>query len=273
VLGWIETHRDWLPESMQDRAGWRLAFFLVAAPGPLVAALVLAIGPVRRNIDDAIRRAGGSLVEYLKENAAAAGGLYAALGLYGLALYAMYAWTPVYIVRILGVSPAETGVWIGVAYSAGSVAGVILAWVIAKIAARRLGIMAPVRIYQFSMLFALVPILMQLGVTEPWQAYTLVAVQTAATNMGAALVPTMLQDISPAMIRGRVIAFATFVYSLVTAAAPVLVGALSDSLSAQPRGLLWALVIVSAPCMLAAFIVLKITEPAFRRTINAYAPV
>lgn len=211
VIAAVEAHRSSLSPAFAALAAWRIAFFAVAAPGVLVAAAVMLIGPVARKTARVAHEAGKGLLGHYRRHWRAAGGVYAAGGFYGLGLYAIYAWTPVYIIRILKAAPSEVGY----------------------------GIMMPMRVYQVSMVVVLVPILLQLAVTRPWQAYVLAGVQLALTTAGTAMTPTMLQDISPPDVRGRVMAIYTFFCFLVASVAPLLVGAVSDALAVHTRGLLW----------------------------------
>ncbi len=272
AIAWIDAHRVLLPESIQSWAAWRLAFLAVAAPGVPIALAVLAIGPVKRIVNHAVPQAMVSIKSYVREHWPALLGLYTAASLYGIAQYAAYAWAPVYIMRILGASPADVGVGVGAASTIGSVAGVCFAAVVTKLLRPRFGVMAPLRLYLAAMAATLIPVVLQLAVQHPWQAYVLIGIQTATGIAGASLMPTLLQDISPALIRGRVIALGTAFFVVSIAGAPVLVGFVSDALEGDPRGLLWALVLVSTPAIAAGVLLLKLADGAFRRTVEAFAP-
>ena len=147
-----------------------------------------------------------------------------------------------------------------------------LAGAAARLLRDRFAIMTPMRILQVSLIVALVPLLLLLIVAQPWQAYVLVAVLICACTTGTALTPTMLQDIAPGPIRGQVIAINTVFYAVMGSLAPVLVGAASDAFSAHPRGLLWAVVLVTAPSLAAAAMLLILIDRPFRRTITSFAP-
>lgn len=272
VVGALETHRASLPGVFAHMSAWRVAFLIVAAPGALIAAAVALIGPVARRHDKAAQQAGGGLVAYFREHWRTAAGFYLTVGFYGMALFATMAWTPVMVIRVLHASATQVGYGFGLAFSIGSVAGIALAATLSKLLRARFGIMTPMRIFQGSLILALVPILLMLVVTHPWQVYVLVAIQLAACTTGTALTPTMLQDISPGAIRGQVISLNTVPYALMGSLGPVLIGAVSDRFAGHPQGLLWAMVIVSAPSLAAASLILMLVDRAFRRTINSFAP-
>lgn len=272
VVGAVEAHRASLPGALAHLSAWRVAFFIVAAPGALIAAAVALIGTVVRRHDKAAQAAIGGVKAYFREHWRTAAGFYLAMGFYGLAQVATMTWTPVTVIRVLGASPAEAGYGFGLAFSIGSIVGVLLAGVASRLLQGRMGIMTPMRILQGSLLLALIPILLLLLVTRPWQAYVLVAALIAACMTGTALSPTMVQDISPARIRGQVISINSVFYTLLGSAGPILVGVFSDGLGANPRGLLWALVAISAPAVAAAALILMLVDRQFRRTITSFGP-
>jgi hypothetical protein len=197
------------------------------------------------------------------------GGFCFAFALSGLGIIATATWTPVFLVRGLGAPAAEVGIHYGSAAAAGSLAGVCLAWIGSKLLAGRFGVLTPMRLYQASLIASLVPTVLLLGVRHPWQVYALIGIEIAVTMMGSGLAPTIWQDISPARLRGRVIAIAGVVVTLVQYSGPVLGGALSDALSGHSRGLLWAIVIVAGSSTAAAAVLLLINDRAFRQTMQS----
>lgn len=272
LIGWIGDHRGGLPPELSALPTWRLAFLVVALPGLPIAAAVTAIGRIRRTGASTKASPLPGLVAYLRDNAMSVGGLCASISCYGVAAFATYAWIAPYIIRDFGVTPAWAGYGVGEAFVFGSIAGVLLAGALAKRLSRQYGLMTPVRLYESSMLLASVPLLLQLVATSSREACVLLGIQMTFVTFGTALTPTLLQDISPAPLRGRVIALLTFAYSLVSAVSPVLVGGLSDELSSVSRGLLLALLAVSLPALLGAFVFVRAIEQPLARTIQAYSP-
>jgi MFS family permease len=272
VIGAVTAHRANLPAPLATTATWRIAFFVVAAPGVLIATLVALIGSIARQSPKETLTASNGVLAYYRGHWRTAGGVYVSGGLYALVYYATMVWTPVMVMRILGAPPAEVGLGIGAAFSIGSIVGVFLAGSVAKVLRSKFGIMTPMRIFQGSLLLTTVPLVLLLTATQPWQVYVLAGVQMAVATTGTALTPTMLQDIAPGRIRGQLIAIYTLFYSLIASISPVLVGAVSDALARYPRGLLWALVIVPVPCLIFAVLILALIDRHFRRTIGAFAP-
>jgi MFS family permease len=269
ILAWLATHHPAFPVSLRQLATWRLAFLAAALPGLPLAAAVLAMGRVERTTAARSKQTVDSLGRYFREHWRTAIAFCLAFSTSGLGLVAISVWTPVYVIRGLGASPADVGVHYGAAVTLGSLTGLGIAWISSRLLTPRYGSMTPLRLYRASLLASLIPMLLLLAVRQPWQVYVLIGIATALTNVGSGLAPTIWQDISPARLRGRVIAVAGVVVNVIQYSGPVLAGAVSDTLSKQPRGLLWAIVTVAAPSTVLAAALLMFNDRAFRRTMHS----
>jgi MFS family permease len=87
------------------------------------------------------------------------------------------------------------------------------------------------------------------------------------------MVPTLLQDLSPPQVRGRLMSVITLLFIVATGMAPILVGLISDQMPHGSRGLLWAIVGIAVPAFLVAGVSLCLVEKAFRRTLDEVAGV
>lgn len=98
--------------------GWRMAFFVVAAPGPLLSALLLLLvkeptrgafdGPVA--CDHAPPSLPSAIALFLRSPALMLVSLACALG--GFGCYGLMGWIAVYLVRVLGMNLIEIGSWL-----------------------------------------------------------------------------------------------------------------------------------------------------------------
>lgn len=105
--------------------GWRTAFFVVAAPGVLlaVALLILTREPARAVTSDhdavslprAIRLFAASPTLMLVSVAAALG---------AFTCYGLMAWISAYVIRVLGMTLSEVGSWLSITMAAGLAAGI-----------------------------------------------------------------------------------------------------------------------------------------------------
>lgn len=269
VLTWISTHRGMLPDGLQGMAAWRLVFIALAVPGLPIALAVLAIGRIPRSVEKRAEQAIGSLRSYFKEHGQTAVAFCLAFSTGVMSLIVVSAWAPVYVIRALGAPAGEVGVRFGAVYGIGSAVGVTLAFVASRLLVPRIGVIAPIRLFQASLLTSLIPMLLLLMIRHPWQAYGLLGIQITITMIGVALTPTVWQDISPGRLRGRIIALAGVVTVLIQYSGPLLVGALSDALSNHSRGLLWAIVIVAVTSTSTAAALLWLNDRAFHRTLQS----
>ncbi|HUB96468.1 MAG TPA: MFS transporter, partial [Stellaceae bacterium] len=233
VIGWVGAHRADLPAGLAALAAWRTAFILVAIPGVVIGPAILLIGQVKRQSARTQEVHQPSFAGYLRHNGLAFGAFCGSIGFYGMALYALFAWMPPHLIRDLHLSAQATGYGIGAAISLGTVVGLVAAGVGVKVLNRRFGVITPLRLYQTAMICAAAPLVLQLVANQPWKVYLLVGIQIAVSAMGTALSPTLMQDIAPAELRGRVIGAATFAYAAIAALAPILVGGVSDLLGAK----------------------------------------
>ena len=82
------------------------------------------------------------------------------------------------------------------------------------------------------------------------------------------LSPTLLQEISPAAIRGRTIAIGGIFALGFSAVTPLLVGIVSDVLPESQNGLLVAMAIVGAPALFISIAVIRFGEETLPGTIE-----
>ncbi|MFO1287428.1 MAG: hypothetical protein U1F49_13435 [Rubrivivax sp.] len=83
---------------------------------------------------------------------------------------------------------------------------------------------------------------------------------------GNSLMPTLLQDLAPARMRGRVFSLSTVIITVFQVISPIGVGLLSDHVFAQPDGLLLSSVALSATGFLIAAVLLAFAGKHVVRT-------
>ncbi len=267
LLSWVQSNEMLLPSMLQSLTYWRSTFIIVAVAGIPVALLVFTIGHIRRrsagdkNFDDYT-----SLQHYAREHGVAATGLYTAIAFTSFAGLAVMSWTPTYVIRLYGVTPAEAGLALGISATIGGMLGVAIAALLISKMFSRYGSLAPRHLYQYSMLLTIVPAMMQLFATNVTHAYVLYAAQIMFANLGIALSSTMIQDISPAKYRGRLFGISVLLITLVSSVAPFAVGLISDQFGAEPRGLLWAILLVAVPALVMSALSISLTNKQYEIT-------
>lgn len=271
AAGLVQAHGHELPFGLGALAPWRAVFILAALPGLPLALAIACVGPIRRTVVDATSAAHSSLRAYLGDHWQALAGLLVTICSYGIGLYALLLWGPVYVMRVLKASPAEVGAGFGLALIFGSLTGVVGAGFIARWLSPRLGAMAPLLILRTAMWVALAPILGLLLADRPAPVYVLCALAMAAVMTGASMVPTIMQDMSPPGVRGRILSISTLAYTASAGLGPIVVGLVSDHVPPGSHGLLWAILAIAVPGLVIAAGAMWLADKAFRRTIAEFA--
>jgi MFS family permease len=226
---------------------WRSVFLVVAAPGFLLAPLLLVLrdprNPARaergaeqarlgllRALDD--RRS--FLVPYL------AGAMFAVL-----VLFAQTAWLPTYFIRVRGIPAPEVGRMTGLLYlGAGMVGSLAASLLSGRGAADPL-----VRILALMRWAALVLAASACAttlVTSAGLSLALFATSVVASSLIVALIATPLQLISPSHVRAQIITVGGFVIAVGSAGGgPFVVGLLTDRLFGRPEAIGDALALTS----------------------------
>jgi MFS family permease len=247
---------------------WRVALLIIALPGPVVAVLVTLIRISARAHAAAAEQAAG-LANYVRENARTFVGVFVGFGLAAASSGAVAAWIPVVLERAFAQSPAQTGVRLGAVSAAATLLGVLASGLMARKLRPRLGRLTPLRISEVGVLAALLTVPVFLSADSAWQVYLAIGIHTIAITVCLSLSPTILQFMAPRLMRGRVIALGGLIYMVFMSLTPILVGGISDRVTAGPRGLLLAIIIVGGPCYLLSFFFMRFAEPTLARTFEA----
>jgi MFS family permease len=263
-----------VPSGLFTRETWRLVFFVVAIPGPFLA---LAIGLIRlkrrapRTRPDAVTlptQARSRLLDHLRSNWKAISAVFVPYSLAFMGASAIFTWMPVILMRESGLSAGAVGAGLGGAITVGSVAGLAVAGVASKYLKPRWGPLTPGRLSQIGyLMYALLSPLYFLART-PDETFMIVTAQMAMVIGGNSLMPTLVQDLAPRDLRGRVFAISTVVVTLFQVTSPIAVGLLSDHVFTQAGGLLKASVFLAFPSILAAAFILRLAEKQILTTVE-----
>lgn len=278
AIGLLDAMHGDLPAPLRAFESWRLAFFLVALPAPLLLILLAftALGRTRPvegpTPNVAASPAGGNdFWPFVAQNRRAIATVFGGLGLYMLAFGGYLVWLPVAATRLFGTTPAENGAAMGIATAVGMIGGVAAGTFFIRRMIVRTGPMATVRFFGRAMLVS-TPILIAFPfVGAAWQAFVLFgALMLSGTAIGC-VVPTLIQDMAPSALRARMFAIWGIVSGLVAGSAPTLVGWVSTALGTEPRMLVHAISLVAVPCWLGAILCFRIAEKPFADLIHLVA--
>jgi hypothetical protein len=271
-IGVTEDLRPLLPVALQHFESWRLTFFLVALPGPLVALAVFLIGRTKRQTATSQpTKSSAPMGPYLKQHGWVALGTYGAWASLSFALIGVSNWLPVAMIRIYEADAATVGIGFGLAFTVGAAVGLIMAAVITPYVRRVAGTAFVLRALSISAAAAAVPTFLFGFTTELWHNYVLISFWAASFVTGVALIPGMMQDIAPFALRTRVIAVGTTVNLCVGYLSPPLIGLISDQIPDNPRGLIWAMIALAGAGFVACAALARFMEAPYRRTVAAVA--
>ncbi|WP_219895039.1 MFS transporter [Aquisediminimonas profunda] len=258
------VHHDLSPWLRQFES-WRLAFFAVALPAPLFL-IMLAFARIRRpTIQTGTVKASQptAYFPFLQKHWRPILSIFASLGLYTAAFSGYVIWLPVAMARLFQVTPAQNGYGMGVALSAGMLAGVTAGTVLMRRYSTIWGKVAPLRL-SWIVMTIMTPVVMAFPfIQASWQGYALIGVMMLAGSIAGSLIPNILQDMAPGPLRTRFMAIYMILQTLLGGAAPAFVGWVSDLINAESP-ILTAITMVSLPAMICASLLLRKSERAFQ---------
>ena len=208
-------------------------------------------------------------VDYFRANGQTLVSVFVGIGLAQLGLAATAIWLPVIAARNYGAAAADIGQAMGTAYMLGTGAGALLGALVMPRLKRRTGLAMTTRVIVAGLLVAAAVIFALLFANRATQLYVLFGLQMGAVTAPTLLVPTLLQDITPASLRSRAIAAGSFVMIALTSMSPLLVGVLSDALAGTTQGLRTAVVIVGVVSLAMAAVLLQSAQGAIVSTVKS----
>ncbi len=270
TLSLLEQNHHLLPGFFGGMEAWRVALILVALPGPLFVVLLFTIR-MRSHIGRVMDAGDGTadlnhILPFIREHWRPFAYIYGAIFAYTLPLSAAFAWMPITLPRMFSdVQPAAVGMHLGIAIGAGSIFGLALPPIGMRLL-RGDPAIKPLRLARITLAAATLPALAMLFAWAPWQFYVLLSMQLVAMLSTGALMPGVLQQLSPPALRSRLISILGICAAIAGGLSPMIVGAMSGALDPQ-RGLITAIVIVSLPGWVFAAILMSAARGPAARTI------
>lgn len=291
IIGLAGTVRPSLPAALQTMEAWRLAFFAVALPAPLMLILIATIRLPRSNQpltptpetlslpeDNAHAAPAASaqgpaiampLIPYLKRHQTTLFFFLAATILTGFGASALYSWMAVIFLRQFGMTPQQVGASIGVIQAVGTIVGFVLSIYATRYFTARTGSKANLRILSVTLIIAAVCFVAMVFASNIKAMYVILAIYIPLTTTAGMVSPTVMQSLAPNHLRARLAALAAVLGAVAAAAAPSVAGLVSDQFKSLPNGLMLACVLVAAPSLLIAALLFRLCERTYPRTVEA----
>lgn len=254
---------------------WQATLMSVGLPGLLV--MVMMIGVPEPRVDRGAHRSPSNqgaqvplaeVLDFLKANRRAFFAVVVGAGCYYAAVYGGSAWIPSYLVREYGWSYARAGTVLGLVMLVCAPLGVIGAsWLGAFWRRRglahsnlRVATLASVLLPLFAVPLLLAP---SAHLAMPFLALT-ASVWTCLFGIG----PAMMVEMTPAAMRGQSVALFTGVLNLLGAGiGPVMVGALTDYVFADPTAIGYSILIVTLGGCGLAYLLFRSARRHFQRSV------
>ncbi|MEO1041467.1 MAG: MFS transporter [Pseudomonadota bacterium] len=248
---------------------WRLTLMASAVPGPAVALSIVLMKLSRPPQAEDQEKERARILPFARQHWRSLLGVFFGFGLSFSAKSTMFVWAPPALVRLFGEGQAAVGIRLGSITAISSVLGVATSAAAYRFLSKRWRHLAAPRLAQIFLLVGTASLAMLLMTPNTAFAYVILFLFGGAATGAMSLSPTMLQDISPPDIRGRIIALGGLVAVLIGAGTPLLVGVVSDAVDDTGRGLLAAMVGVGVPLLLLSVFCLKFGEKTLHATIQA----
>ncbi len=209
-------------------APWRKAFLLLSLAGaPLFVLGMLTADPTRRlGVPDL--KITASLLHFLRRRWQAIGLFVGVAGCLMIAVQALNQLIALALERRFDAPPASIGQVMGLIVLTATLGSLPVAGVLDRVLARRFGRAARPLLMGGAVMCAAPTVLLLAFVPTLGQAFMVIGVFLFLTCVANALVPTMLQDLTPASLRARSFAIWSLVVSIFSAAGPLLAGTMSD---------------------------------------------
>ena len=212
LVGQVETAV--LPVIGEVRS-WQVVFFAVGLPGLVLAAIIaLTVRDPVRSSSGAESASIGAVFSFIRSNRKFFLAHYGGFTLCALALFGLMSWTPAYLIRVHGLTTAETGLLLGVTLLAANVGGVLASgWLTDHFerrgrsdASMRAGMIGAIGLVPPIILFSLSPSVM---IAAP-----LIAIAFFFASFPLATSAAAMQIAAPANMRAQISALFLFCNSL-----------------------------------------------------------
>lgn len=252
-------------------APWQLAFIVVGLPGVLVAALMFLVKePARQGLSAAHDKeiSLGEAIRFAWERRRIFLSHYTGFALLALPMTTLATWVPAYFMRVVGLTPPETGLKLGLIVLIFSPIGVITGGWLADMLFKRGYSDASLRV-AVAAAIVLVPLsVFATTVTDPVLALAIACPFAFGASISMGLAPTALQLVTPNRLRGQISAAWMLFLNIITAGlGPTAVGWINEEIFGDPLAVGQSIAIVNTVSVALGGIILWLTWKPFQQAV------
>jgi MFS family permease len=254
-------------------APWQLAFIAVGLPGVLVAAVMFLVRePVRQGVsvtdtDTTL----GQAFAFVWQRRRVFLAHYTGFALLALPMTTLATWVPAYFMRVVGLSPPETGLQLGLIVLVFSPIGVVSGGWFADALLRRGFRDAPLRVAVFAAALMVPLSMLATTLREPGLALLIAAPFAFGASISMGLAPTALQLVTPNRLRAQVSAAWMLFLNIITAGlGPTAVGWINDAVFGDPMAVGLSIAVVNTLSVVVGGLLLWLTWSPFRSAVELY---
>lgn len=251
---------------------WQLAFIAVGLPGVLVAGLMFLVRePVRQGIasvaEDEISL--GQAFRFAFSRWRVFMAHYTGFALLALPMTTLATWVPTYMIRVVGMTPPETGFKLGLIVLICSPIGVISGGALADALFRKGKTDAALRVAVGAALFMVPVSYFATTVADPFWVLVLACPFAFGASISMGLAPTALQLVTPNRLRGQIGAAWMLFLNIITAAlGPWAVGVINDAWFGDPLAVGQSIAAVNVFAVILGGLILWATWKPFRGAVE-----
>lgn len=248
---------------------WHLVFFLVGAPGILVALLVFTFSEPPRRAPAKDARGFGELKTFLKANGRLIALLLAGVSLMAVCAYSLTSWTPAFLQRRYGLEAIEYGPALSVVSLVSAVVLVLKGGVIDILFGRGMKD-AHIRFYTWLLALSVPFAAFAFFSPTPIIFYLFYGVVQAVAIPFMAYVSTLIQLMTPKALRGQMTSLFLFTFTILgLGTGPMIVGALTDFVFRDEQMIGASLALLLCVSIPAAFVAFRFSLPGIREAVVA----
>jgi len=256
-------------------APWQLAFIVVGLPGVLVAALMFLVKePARQGLSathdkeislgEAMRFAWDRRRIFLSH--------YTGFALLALPMTTLATWVPAYFMRVVGLTPPETGLKLGLIVLIFSPVGVISGGWLADMLFKRGYTDASLRVAVVAAIVMVPLSIFATTVTDPVLALAIACPFAFGASISMGLAPTALQLVTPNRLRGQISAAWMLFLNIITAGlGPTAVGWINEEIFGDPLAVGQSIAIVNTVSVALGGIILWLTWKPFQQAVARHS--